>query len=169
MFRTTLKGIVAHKLRLVLTALSIVLGVAFVAGTFVLTDSMKSSLNGLTNDSLQGVDAGVRSESAFEDEANQNTQLVRDPMPAELLTAISALDGVADAQGEVSGDAVIVAPDGDAITAGGGNWDTNATLSAMDIDTGRAPTAADEVVFNVTTVEDEGFHLGDTVRIATAN
>src|SRR3954470_10638419 len=106
MFRTTLKGIVAHKLRLVLTALSIVLGVAFVAGTFVLTDSMKSSLNGITNDSLQGVDAGVRSESAFGSEANQNSELVRDPFAAELLTAITAVDGVADAQGEVGGSAV---------------------------------------------------------------
>jgi putative ABC transport system permease protein len=169
MFRTTLKGIVAHKLRMVLTALSIVLGVAFVAGTFVLTDSMKSSMNDITNDSLEGVDAGVRSVSAFENEANQNSQLVRDPIPAEVLTAITAVDGVADAQGEVGGDAVIVAPDGDAITSSGGSWNTNATLSAMDIATGHAPTAADEVVFNVTTVEDEGFQLGDTVRIATAN
>jgi putative ABC transport system permease protein len=169
MFRTTLKGVLAHKLRLVLTALSIVLGVAFVAGTFVLTDSMKSSLNDTTNESLQGVDAGVRSESAFENEANQNTQLVRDPIPAEVLTAITAVDGVADAQGEVSGDAVIVAPDGDAITAGGGNWNPNATLSPMDIRAGRAPTGLDEVVLNVGTVEDEGFRFGDTVRIATAN
>src|SRR5689334_14501571 len=153
MFRTTLKGIVAHKLRLVLTALSIVLGVAFVAGTFVLTDSLKSTMYDITHDSLQGVDASVRSESAFGNEANQNTQLVRDPMPADLLTAITAVDGVADGQGGVGGEAVIVAPHGDAISSNGNAWGTNDTLSPLEIATGRGPTGADDVVFNVGTVE----------------
>ena len=87
MFRTTLKGILAHKLRLVLTAMSIVLGVAFVAGTFVLTDSLKHTMNGTTAEALEGVDAGVRSESSFGDKANAAVNLVRNPLPASVLAS----------------------------------------------------------------------------------
>jgi putative ABC transport system permease protein len=90
-------------------------------------------------------------------------------MPAELLGTIAALDGVADAEGDVTGQAVIVAPDGDAITANGSSWSTNDTLSPLSIATGHAPTAPDDVVLNVTTMDDEGFHLGDAVRISSAN
>jgi len=53
----TLKSLLAHKLRLALTALAVVLGVMFMAGTFVLTDTIKHSINGLINQGTAGKSA----------------------------------------------------------------------------------------------------------------
>ena len=127
MFRTTLKGILAHKLRLVLTAMSIVLGVAFVAGTFVLTDSLRHTINGTAAEALEGVDAGVRSESSFGNRAN-DLNLVRNPMPDTVLATVESVPGVGDAVGGVGGEAIIIATDGDAIMAAGTSWTTNEEL-----------------------------------------
>ena len=63
MIRAALKSLLGRKLRLIMSTFAIVLGVAFVAGTFVLTDSLKHSLNGTTTEALRGVDASVRSVS----------------------------------------------------------------------------------------------------------
>ncbi len=60
MFRVTIKGLLAHKLRLALTALAIVLGVTFIAGTFVLTDTLHSTFDTLFSNIYQHVDFQVR-------------------------------------------------------------------------------------------------------------
>ena len=65
MWRVTLTGVVAHRLRYALTALSVLLGVAFIAGTFVLTDTMNSTFNGLYNQIYQGTGAVVRATEPF--------------------------------------------------------------------------------------------------------
>jgi putative ABC transport system permease protein len=167
MLHATLKGIVAHKLRLVLTAMSIVLGVAFVAGTFVLTDSLKHCLNGTSTEALRGVDAGVRSSSNFD--TTGDLGLVRAPLPASVLDTVAHVDGVADARGEVAGPAVLVTPDGDTVMAGGSSWNSNATLSPIDIEAGHAPSGPGEAAISAATYQHEGWHLGDTVRIVTTN
>jgi putative ABC transport system permease protein len=61
MHNATLKGLLAHKLRLALTALAIVLGVGFVAGTYVLTDTINATFTTLFGQITQGTDASVRS------------------------------------------------------------------------------------------------------------
>src|SRR3954465_9442688 len=95
-----MRGLLAHKLRLVLTSLSIALGVAFVGGTFVLTDSMNTSLTKGYNDQYSGVDAVVRAPAAFTDsEATDQRQ----PVPATVIDAVKRTPGVAAAEGSVSG------------------------------------------------------------------
>ena len=100
MGKATLKGLLAHKFRLAATALAIVLGVSFVAGTFVLTDTIKASFDDLFKQVTQGVDVAVRSEETF---GGFDTGEVRDPMPASLLDKIKAVDGVRVAEGSVTG------------------------------------------------------------------
>ena len=66
MFRVTLKSLLARKLRLVLTALAVVLGVAFVSGTLILTDTMNKTFDDLFATAYSGTDVGVRGKSAFD-------------------------------------------------------------------------------------------------------
>ena len=65
MGKATLKGLLAHKFRLAATALAIVLGVSFVAGTFVLTDTINASFDDLFTQVTQGIDVAVRSKETF--------------------------------------------------------------------------------------------------------
>ena len=66
MFRTTIKGLSAHKFRLMTTALAVMLGVAFMAGTFVLTDTVTKTFNDLFADVYKGTDTFVRARPAFD-------------------------------------------------------------------------------------------------------
>ena len=90
MWRVTIKGLLAHKLRLVLTALAIVLGVMFIAGTFVLTDTLNNTFKTLFGNIYQNIDSpgagrgGVRSGGTA----------TRNPIPESILTTVRAVPGV---------------------------------------------------------------------------
>ena len=121
MFRATVKSLLGHKLRVALTALSIVLGVAFVAGTYVFTDTIKSTFNEVFATANVGVDVNVRSASNFD----VNTP--RKPVPDSLLPTVKSVTGVQDAQGSVFGFAQVIDKDGKAVHNGqaptfGFNW-----------------------------------------------
>ena len=66
MLRVTLKGIWAHKLRLSLTALAVVLGVGFIAGTFIYTDTIGKAFDGIFDDAFEGVDIVVSADSELQ-------------------------------------------------------------------------------------------------------
>src|SRR5512132_1006094 len=109
MLRATVKSLLAHKLRLALTALAIVLGVGFVSGTYVLTDTINSIFDDLFKTTTQGTDVQVRTREAFPD--NQGNT-VREPVPASLEAQIRAVDGVQATQGSVTGIAQLIDKDG---------------------------------------------------------
>ena len=117
MWRVTIKGILAHKLRLALTALAIVLGVTFVTGTLVLTDTLHSTFTNLFGNVYQHVDFEVRGKAVFSE--SHGGGAARPQISESLLTTVRSVPGVADAQGSVSGYAQFVAPDGKAVTTNG--------------------------------------------------
>ncbi len=80
MWKLTIKNLKARKLRLAMTALAVVLGVGFVAGTFVLTDTMNSAFDNLFIDVNQGLDVIVRAESEFESQLGGSRQPVPDSL-----------------------------------------------------------------------------------------
>jgi putative ABC transport system permease protein len=166
--RVTIKGLLAHKLRLALTALSVVLGVAFVAGTFVLTDTLGSTFDTLFAEVTGNTDAQVRStqELTPQDPAAPT----RGPLKESLLAAVRKVDGVAEAEGYVQGRAPIVGKDGKLVgnpqaPSFGGSASGLGTLSPFSLKEGRAPKGDGEVVIDAATARDEGFALGDKVRI----
>ncbi len=110
MRRVTLKNLFARKFRLVLTSLSVVLGVAFMAGTFVLTDTLGNVFDQLFVDVNRGVDVAVRSPAAF-DEQGPTGDTTREPIPASLLPTVRNVPGVRAASGSVQGYALVVALD----------------------------------------------------------
>jgi len=137
MFRATIKSLAAHKVRLALTAIAIVLGVAFMAGTFVLTDTVKHSFDTLFQQTTAGKDIVVQGVAPYgtggRDFGGQGTRL---PVPASLVPTIRAVPGVADAEGATQGLVTLVGPNGKAITKRGPptigvSWNPNPKLSAL--------------------------------------
>jgi putative ABC transport system permease protein len=167
MGKATIKGLLAHKLRLAATALAIVLGVSFVAGTFVLTDTITASFDNLFKQVTQGIDVAVRSQETFGGFEGE----VRDPMPASLLERIQQVDGVRVAEGNVTGYAQLVGKDGKAVTTGGApslgvsfNADTAFTAGST-IRAGRLPGGPTDVAIDAKTADDTGFRPGDRVKV----
>ncbi len=118
MFTATLRGMLAHKLRLVLTVASIALGVAFLAGTLVLTDTMHLAFDQLFGKVSSGTDAVVRAEAAYTQ--SEGTGTSRAPIPSSVLQRVRGVDGVRTAEGEVSGYALLTDNDGHAVLTSGG-------------------------------------------------
>ena len=165
MFRTALKSIAANRLRMSLTALSIVLGVAFVAGSFVFTDTINARFETLFTDVFAGVDATVRPDAV----SSAATSLDED-----LVDEVIAVEGVEAAAGGVGGFAQMIDVDGNPIGGQGPptlgfSWTENPALNSLTIaeGNGRPPSAADEIVIDVATADAEGFSVGDEVEVQT--
>jgi putative ABC transport system permease protein len=172
-WRAALKSLLARKLRLLLTAVAIVLGVGFVAGTLVLTDTALSAFDELFGDIYAKTDVVVQARSAFTEVpagGGGGGAQERDPIPEDVLADIEALPDVAAADGSVTGFAQVIDPrTGDVIGAGGaptigGSFDPD--VSPFDLE-GRAPDGPDEVALDADTAEDGGFAIGDEVEVVT--
>jgi putative ABC transport system permease protein len=167
MVRAVLKGLLAHKLRLFLTAMAVVLGVSFVAGTFVLTDTINKTFDTLFGEISAGTDVAVRAASGFGEGTTSDTS--RDTVPAALLDVVRRVPGVAAADGTVSGYAQYIDQAGKAVTTTGAptlgfNW-TNPDLSPLTLRSGREPQRSGEVVVDAVTAKDHKFAVGDKVKV----
>lgn len=172
MKRVVLRGLLAHKLRLALTALAIVLGVTFISGTFVLTDTLHNTFNTLFGRIYQNVDFEIRGKAAFSD-SSAGANAVRKPIPQSIANTVRHIPGVAFADGTVGGYAQFVAPDGKAISNGGAptlglSYDVNHQLSALQLASGTAPTSSHDVVMDAGTAQKYHFAVGDHVRVLLA-
>ena len=169
MWRVTLKGLLAHKLRLALTALAIVLGVTFVSGTFVLTDTLHKTFSNLIGNIYGKVDLQVRGVAQFED-TGFGERAARNPIPESLLAKVRAVPGVGSAQGRVNGYAQFVAPDGTAISPSGGgtvgvSFDPDRRLTELHLVSGRAPTGPSDVAMDAGTAKKYHFAVGQQVKV----
>jgi putative ABC transport system permease protein len=167
MFSLTIKGLWAHKLRYALTGLAVVLGVAFMAGTMVLTDTMKSTFNSVFESANDGTDVIVQRSGALDGEFEQ----ARARVESGVVEQVAAVGGVAAASGSIQGfaqlvhdDGTVTADDGLGITIGS-NWIEDERLNPFTLETGRAPVAASEAVLDQRTAEDEGWALGDDFTV----
>ena len=170
MWRVTIKGLLAHKLRLALTALAIVLGVTFIAGTFVLTDTLHSTFDNLFGNIYQNVTFQVRGVAQLGTSGGNAT---RNPVPESLLPTVQRVPGVQAANGSVTGFAQFIAPDGKAITTGGAptlgvEFDPNQQISALHIAQGSPPTTRHDVLMDLGTAQKYNFKVGQKVRIILA-
>src|SRR4051812_34810537 len=104
MLTTTLRGMVANKLRLLLTTSAIALGVAFLAGSLILTDTMLLAFDQLYSKVTTGTDAVVRQDTAYD---SSGSETGRRPVPTTVIDDIRRVDGVRAAEGAVSGYALL--------------------------------------------------------------
>jgi len=174
-FRATIKSLAAHKVRLALTALSIVLGVAFMAGTFVLTDTVKHSFDTLFQQTSAGKDVIVQGVAPYGTGGGPEAAFgagTRPPVPDSLIASIRSVPGVQDAEGSVQGEVVLVGANGKALTKRGPptlaiSWDANPKLSSFKLAGGRGPAAPDEIAMDRGTVKAQHFRLGQQVTVIT--
>ena len=163
MLRVSLRNIAAHKLRLVLSVLAVVLGTAFVTGSLVFTSTLKSTFDGLLEQGTADLSAMIEPE---------------DPrgagVPFEVAERVLDLPGVEAATPGVSGTVVLFNADGTPYQSGGAPSEGLAWVdpehsvgdSSRIVD-GRAPAGDDEVVLPTTVLESAGLAIGDTAQVYT--
>ncbi|MES9541620.1 FtsX-like permease family protein [Actinomadura sp. NPDC000600] len=165
--RLVLRGLVAHRARLLPSTAAVVAGVAFVAGTLVFSATLDRSFDRAFADLGGGTDVIVRSRRAFE--PGPGEQAPQRPVPASLLAAVRRVDGVGKAHGVVSGFAAVVDRRG-RIAGGepqtGVAWDGDRDLSLPRLVSGSPPAAPDEVAVDVATAREARYRLGDRVTVA---
>ena len=139
MFKVALKSTWSHKRRLIGTVSAVVLGIAFLAGTLMLGDTMRAGFDDLFADATANTDAVVRGSTEIEsDQLSQQALL-----DASVLDEVRAVDGVADAEAEIVGIGQVIGADGEAIGGNGPptlatNWIDNSDLSTLELVSGDA-------------------------------
>ncbi|MDP9444092.1 MAG: ABC transporter permease, partial [Actinomycetota bacterium] len=171
MLRISLKNLLARRVRMVLSAFAVVLGVAFVAGSLVFTDTLDRSFDGIVRRSVG--DVVVRPHGAGGDAMTQDSRSV----PGELVAMLEKQPGVARADGNVTALGVfVVGADGDVVGAQGApgvavnHNDAPAAggLTGLTVHEGRAPRRHGEVALDAVTAERAGYRIGDQVELVTS-
>ncbi len=172
MLHATIKDLLARKLRLVTTSAAVLLGVAFLAGTLVLTDTLGATFDDLFADVYAGTDAHVRSADVIETDFGESE---RAGLDEALVDTVAGVDGVAAAAGFVEGYAQLVGPDSDPLGGGvkgaptfGFNWIDDPDLNPFALEAGDAPAGPGEVVLDAGSATETGYGVGDTVTVLTA-
>ena len=167
MWKATIKGILARKLRLALTTLAVLLGVAFVSGTYVLTDTMERSFDVIFRRTVTDVDLVVRARDPYTGGGSQRTRI-----PDATLARVRSVDGVATADGTAFGYAQLVGHDGDSIQNGlaptiGLSWPESGAgpLELAHDGKSRPPRGDREVLVDEGTARANGLKVGDRVRV----
>src|SRR5438128_2723340 len=170
MWNYTFKGLLAHKTRFVSTFLAVFLGVAFLSGTLVLTDTIQTSFNDLFGDVFRGTDAYVRSTEKVNGERGDR---IRKRIDDSLVQKVKSVEGVADAVAAIQADHTqVVGSDGKAVgnpgqgaPTFGASWSDNPKLNPFNIAEGRPPTADDEVVIDKSSATKGHLKVGDTISM----
>lgn len=156
--RISLRSLAAHKLRLALTVLAVVLGTSFVAGAFILTASLSKAFDDIVDGNYEGVDLVL-------------TGAPEAPLPLTLVAQLEQRGDVEDASPQDLSPVVILTGDGDPIQTGGaGAWllpyepSTNPD-SIVTVVEGTAPTAPGRALINDTAAESAGIEVGDPVTV----
>jgi putative ABC transport system permease protein len=166
MLRISWRNVIARFGRIILTSLAIIASTAFLSGTFIFRDTIERTFDALFADAFEDVDAYVQSSSTVETAFGFEA---RDKLPIASVQAVAAVPGVADAQAFVQGDAVVIGKDGEPITQrtapSYGSTINSGELSVWRIVDGRPPAAADELALDQPTARDQGFVVGDAVKV----
>jgi putative ABC transport system permease protein len=170
MLRLALQNVLAKKARLFSTALSVMLGIAFLAGTLVFTDTIRRTFDDLFADIYRNTDTFVRSTTAIEAPFGGDQ---RGRIPESVLATVRQVDGVADAQGVVQGFAQIVGSDGSALGKPGqgaptlGMSYTAPPVGPWQLTRGSRPPGPGELVIDQGSAGKGHLHVGDFVTVLT--
>ncbi len=169
MFMLTIKELAARKLRLLTTAFAVLLGVAFMAGTMVFTDTIGATFDSVLADADEGVDAYVRAPS----EIDLGYGEPGPRLDASLSDTVASVAGVDEVALRINGYAQLVGPDGDPVgnlkknPAFGTNWVTVDDLNPYELSSGHAPASDDEIVIDKASADKAGYAPGDVATVLT--
>jgi putative ABC transport system permease protein len=164
----TFKQLAANKMRLLATAFAVILGVAFLAGTLILTDTIKGTFDTLLAKADAGTDAYIRAVSPLDLGYGETGR----PVDASLIDSVRGVDGVDQASIKVSGYAQILDHAGKAVGTAqtgviGMNWVTVSDLNPFTIDAGRAPAGAGEIAIDKHSAKLAKLGIGDHTTVLT--
>ncbi|HEY7046992.1 MAG TPA: FtsX-like permease family protein [Jatrophihabitantaceae bacterium] len=161
MRRVSRRSLVAHKVRLVLTVISVVLGTAFVAGSFVFTDTLKHTFNGIFSEADKGVDVRVDARNA----SNPG-------VPFTLAGQIKSVPGVRAVQLEASAPLVLIGKNGKRVSTGGApsegtiwNPPAESIKTPPTFVAGTAPAGPGDVVINEKAAKKAKLSVGDHTKV----
>ena len=170
MWKVTWRNLVARKVRLLLSAMAIVLGVAFVSGSFIFTDAMGGAFSGIISGGTADVE--VAPEGANEFDSMQDVRTI----PDDVVQQLEGLEGAAEVNPYNSLQSMYVIGEDGKVVGGNGPpglafTDSDATaLTGEKITTyveGDRPQGAGEISMDVATAEKAGYEVGDTVKLVT--
>ncbi|BCB91441.1 hypothetical protein Psuf_087540 [Phytohabitans suffuscus] len=170
MLRATLKSLLARKLRLVLSGLAVVLGVMFVSGAFVLTDTLGRSFDAVFSTAYAQTDVGVAAKPKVDVNEFEGEEAAA-PFPASVVDEVAAVPGAAKVTGYVSTDgARLIGANGKVVTSFGPpqlgeSWNPDDEL--IELRDGRGPTADNEIAINATLADAAKVTVGDKVGVLT--
>ncbi|MGH2882315.1 MAG: ABC transporter permease, partial [Solirubrobacteraceae bacterium] len=170
MTQVALRGLLGRKLRAALTAFAIVLGVAMVSGTFVLTDTIKAAFTTVFTTVYQNTDAVITGKSAISSSNNGNAPTTPS-LPASLLTKVQALPSVGAASGGISDTAQLVGRNGKVISSGGApglafsHSPAGQHFNPLTLTSGRFPSGPDEVAIDASTASKHNYKVGDEIGV----
>ncbi|WP_169953676.1 FtsX-like permease family protein [Microbispora sp. H11081] len=165
MWRLIVRNTAARRGRLALTLFAVLMGVTFVTGSLVLTDTSQRLLDAQFRTATAGVDLTVRDAAAFD--SAMGVEVERDPLPAEVVDRVRAVPGVAAATPVVRGQGLIafggktIIPSGPSLLL---SWEPD-PVGAFTLRAGRAPDAEGEVVVDAATARRHGIGLGSEVTV----
>jgi len=169
-----LRNLWAYKRRLLTSAFSVVLGVSFLAGSFVFTDTLKGLFEDLFSSALKGVDVVVRGPKEFDlGRAGNPYDEGRPSVSDSLVAKVRAVEGVAAAENSIQGYAQLIDKKGKLVKTGGAPtfgrvWNTDREINPFRILNGRPPRSDDEIVIDRSLAEKTGYRVGDRVKVSTA-
>lgn len=170
MLRVSLRNLLVNKLRLFLTVMAVTVGVTFVSGTFVLSDTMLKAFDQLYAGLTSGTDVVVKSQAAYDADIAVTGGQVR-PLDEDVVATVAAVPGVAVAEGAVSGFALVLDDHGDPVQPGGApTFGTSVAADrslagAATLRDGRVPSGPQEMVLDARTAATAGYGIGDTVHV----
>lgn len=157
----------ARKGRLFLTSLAVILGTAFLSGTFIFADTLNRTFDQLFTNAYKDVDAFVRS-SNFVEVQFGGEQRAR--IPVSQLDTVSAVPGVSHAVGGIQAFARIIGKDGTPVGSDNGPPNFGGIVSERfdglwNVDSGRLPSGPTEMMMDRASAKAGKFAIGDTVRV----
>ncbi|MEV7196764.1 FtsX-like permease family protein [Streptomyces sp. NPDC093510] len=173
MFRTALRNVLTHKARLLMTVLAVMLGVAFVSGTLVFTDTFGNAYKNKSAKSFDHVSVAITSDSTYSGDDSGHGPKQKPELTDSLLKKADGLPGAGSVLGSVSGFTALADKDGKLV---GGEWGTTGANyfpgkdgkdPRYDFTEGAAPKSAGDIALDSRTAGRTGYKVGDSVRYST--
>jgi len=172
LIRIALKGLAGRKLRAGLTAVAIVLGVAMISGTYILTDTIKSAFGSVFSEVYKRTDVVISAKSAIGEEEGEGNETQAPAFSEALLAKVRSLPGVEQAAGGINSTAQLVGRDGKVLAVGGSpglafsvHTQGNKRFNPLTLISGRFPAGPGEVGIDANTAERHRYSVGQSIGV----
>jgi putative ABC transport system permease protein len=163
--KVALRGLAQRKLRAFVTMLAVLLGVAFIAGSYVLTDTINQSFDDIFDEAYAGTDVAISPSTT-----GQGEEIDLPPFSAEVLNQVREVDGVEKAAGGIFSTVRFVDEEGEQLSAAFAPEFVSSVapepFETLTYTEGRPPENANEGSLDESTADREDLEIGDTLRIA---